>query len=925
MAMQEPNWWDAAPVVSGAPPAPVAQPRQQQAPAPRRQASPRPQIRFANDEDALARTIAGEAGGEGEQGMRAVGEVVYNRSQRRGKGIQDVVTEPYQFEPWGNAETTQRLLNMRTDDPQYQAALRVAREVLAGRSNVTGGADHFYAPELQAQLGRDRPAFDNGRGQRIGNQLFFNLEGQGGNTAHQNSAPADDQEWWQTAPVVNQVDSVNQEALDAMNAANTPAPEARFPRDRPFMIREGLTGDEAALQTNTAYSIKKGDWVQEPDGTIYQAAADAYADPNAPRNDTMIGGTGIYSRTPDLEDSARAFVSAAAEQVPFLDEAATAAVAGIEGRSYSDVRDNYRTMVDIDNQANRTSRVAGGLTGFAGTLAVPVKGANQFVSAGRGALGVGGRASLLGAGSGAIQGAAMADGGLEDRAQAGAVGGLLGAGLAPIAVGGSNLVQAAAPRVTSGFSEAGSRIGGLFGRQAPEAEITPAATEEAAQYVRRLIGERDITQSPAGLLGKPITTAEAIGPSGVSQATALSRRSGRAGELALDVLGPRTEEQGARIIDDVAKAAGVDPSVAAGNIQALAQQGRARAAPLYEAAYAQENVFSPELQNLMTRPSMQRALGNAVDIILEEGGDPRALGIIAREDGTFEPLTVPTMQTWDYIKRGLDDVIEESRDPTTRQLNLDTRGRAADQTRTALRNELTNTDQPWGAAYRAALDAGGDAPRLMTAFNDGARLFSTTTREQDFTRRVAAMGEEERTAAIAGIVDDLYTKARNNRLNLRHLRTPASRAKLTQLIGEDGANDLVARVTAEQELARTGGRMMPGTNSTTGEVQEAIREQDQGVGLLGMLSRNIEQSGPVGGTLRTGVEAVSAPVAGFVRGVQAPAPQATRDEIQRLLMMPPEEAARLLGSMTPQQRRYYGGLLSTPTGQSSGLLASEMQ
>lgn len=262
------------------------------------------------------------------------------------------------------------------------------------------------------------------------------------------------------------------------------------------------------------------------------------------------------------------------------------------------------------------------------------------------------------------------------------------------------------------------------------------------------------------------------------------------------------------------------------------------------------------------------------------------------------------MQTWDYVKRGLDDVLEGYRDPTTRRMNLDTAGRAAESTRQALRSELTNPNTPWGPAYRAALEAGGDAPRLEGAFREGPNLFSSTVNERTFRNRVGAMGEADRGAMLSGIVDDLYNKARTGRINIRQLRTPASREKLSLLMGGEQADDFVNRLAMEADMARLGGRMAPGSNSITSEVMEAIREQDRGVGILSDLSRNLENSpGPISALMKTGTEAAMAPLSGFVRGVQSPAPQATRDEIARLLLGSPEDLSNLLGAQLARPPR----------------------
>lgn len=157
--------WDAFPAVG----------RQQPQQRRRVQRAPMPQIRFADDRDALIRTVAGEAANQPDDGQVAVASVALNRARTRGKTPSEIVLERNQFEPWGNAETAARLMALTPDNPQYKRAAAAVDRALAGE-DPTGGASHFYAPRAQAALGRAKPGWDNGTGRAIGDHLFFNLE-----------------------------------------------------------------------------------------------------------------------------------------------------------------------------------------------------------------------------------------------------------------------------------------------------------------------------------------------------------------------------------------------------------------------------------------------------------------------------------------------------------------------------------------------------------------------------------------------------------------------------------------------------------------------------------------------------------------------------------------------------------------------------
>ncbi|NCC22748.1 MAG: cell wall hydrolase [Alphaproteobacteria bacterium] len=105
--------------------------------------------------DTLARTIWGEARGEGSHGMEAVAAVVMNRvAIARDKGgywwgaspIQ-VCQKPYQFSCWNRSDPNfRRVVDVKDDDLHFATALRIARRALAGAlADPTEGATHYHA------------------------------------------------------------------------------------------------------------------------------------------------------------------------------------------------------------------------------------------------------------------------------------------------------------------------------------------------------------------------------------------------------------------------------------------------------------------------------------------------------------------------------------------------------------------------------------------------------------------------------------------------------------------------------------------------------------------------------------------------------------------------------------------------------------
>ena len=127
--------------------------------------------------DYLIRTIVFEASGESEKGKAAVAFVILNRerSGRWGDNIEEVVTQPWQFEPWMTRR--REIEKLSRDDPRYQSAARIADTVLSGQMpDPTAGATHFLNPVIVRQRrGGSLPSWARGEGQPIGRHTFYSL------------------------------------------------------------------------------------------------------------------------------------------------------------------------------------------------------------------------------------------------------------------------------------------------------------------------------------------------------------------------------------------------------------------------------------------------------------------------------------------------------------------------------------------------------------------------------------------------------------------------------------------------------------------------------------------------------------------------------------------------------------------------------
>jgi spore germination cell wall hydrolase CwlJ-like protein len=130
--------------------------------------------------DVLARTLWGEARGEGTPGMEAVACAVLNRVQVArekttfwwGNNIIQVCQKPYQFSCWNRSDPNFRTLQQVDEKDLYFAtALRIARRAAAGTlKDSTNGATHYHAAGIEPYWARgEKPVAE------IGRHVFYRL------------------------------------------------------------------------------------------------------------------------------------------------------------------------------------------------------------------------------------------------------------------------------------------------------------------------------------------------------------------------------------------------------------------------------------------------------------------------------------------------------------------------------------------------------------------------------------------------------------------------------------------------------------------------------------------------------------------------------------------------------------------------------
>jgi len=130
--------------------------------------------------DVFARTLYGEARGEGLTGLEAVANVIMNRlkiSRQKGKfwwgnDLVSICKKPYQFSCWNEKDVNLIKINdITAKDKIFATCVRIARKAVAGiLKDNTNGATHYHAKYIEPFWAKNQiPNAD------IGQHLFYKI------------------------------------------------------------------------------------------------------------------------------------------------------------------------------------------------------------------------------------------------------------------------------------------------------------------------------------------------------------------------------------------------------------------------------------------------------------------------------------------------------------------------------------------------------------------------------------------------------------------------------------------------------------------------------------------------------------------------------------------------------------------------------
>jgi len=431
----------------------------------------------------------------------------------------------------------------------------------------------------------------------------------------------------------------------------------------------------------------------------------------------------------------------------------------------------------------------------------------------------------VGAGYGALYGAGSGDS-LSDRvsgAESGALyGGVLGAAVPAISRGVGSVARAA-----------------VIPFKGPEA----AATNKIAESITadRALGNSALSPgdfAAAQTAGQPAVTADIGGQTTRRLARTAANASPEADAALQGVINPRYEDQGPRVADFLKGVYGNNLDAQAAR-DALTARASSINSPAYAKAYADgaNGVWTPELETIINSPNVQSAIKGATQTaandavltgtpVVRNPFVPDAQGNLTLRTDPQGNRAVPTLQFWDYVKRGLDDQIGAAFSSGQKSSGAQLVG-----LKNQLLSSLDAAVPSYATARQGAFQMFG-AQNALEAGENFLRLANTADTAQA-KAALAAMTPVQQKLFSQGLASQmaqtaLNASARRNVLNM--FNSPETAQRLQMGLGPTVAPQVEAFLRRESAMDML--RTAVSGNSTTAKQGSDLEKA--GHGLLGM-------------------------------------------------------------------------------------------
>lgn len=553
-----------------------------------------------------------------------------------------------------------------------------------------------------------------------------------------------------------------------------------------------------------------GPWAKYGGATKAAEPADAVTTPKDDRTQQTYGG----ALNTWLENAISGIPIVGPAIQKGSDYLGTEVIGGLTGQDPAQMRADIEQRRGGRNEtypASAFSGKIGGAVASTGAVGATVGGAKALGVTGESLLG---RILASGASNSVISGA-------DTVARGGTPGEVVGS---MVTGGGVGLaIPAAGAAVKAGFGALGDRV-------APFINSIAAPTKEAERRVGTAV-IRDQTANPGGLVGPadeavaqqagvPLLNADRGGETTRALARSVGNQSPEARATIEKAANDRFGGQGSRAASFIRQVTGgaVDDL---GYQQAIRDTARFVNKPAYNKAFASpgaQQMFTPDLQELMQSPAIQRAARMAVGRSANRGA---VEGFKAVEnpfhqaaDGTFRlrqtadgKLVAPTLQFWDQVKRNLDSEIGKA-------------GRAGDNTLSAdlnaLKGKLVAGLDAAVPAYKTARQGAASYFGAEDALEAGKKFVNTPRSIPEARAAYEKFAPAEKAAFQTGFASELIDKigAVGDRSNVitQVFKSPAARAQIDLALGPQKAKQIEAYIRVEDLADKLRGAM---GNSTT--------------------------------------------------------------------------------------------------------------
>lgn len=339
-------------------------------------------------------------------------------------------------------------------------------------------------------------------------------------------------------------------------------------------------------------------------------------------------------------------------------------------------------------------------------------------------------------------------------------------------------------------------------------------------------------------------------------------------------------------------------------VDALATMRARAAAPLYEKVREVRvpKTVLDDLDPMIKSEVGQRALRRGLAILEAEGRaaylqsvragapnprllfDPATVGVTIR-DGKIEIQgRMQSLGLLDAIKRGLDDIVEQYRDPVTMRLNLTQEARAIAEMRDSFREILRNRFPIYGKA----LDAWSGPTRIIEAVAFGRDALRLDP--DQIAKRVARMGPDEKQAMLLGLgraIADMTSDPSKASSAVRRLfEDRTMQRRFEYLIPDRGQREALQQMLArEMNMAATERAVSPRAGSQTARLLAG--KEDMAIDPPGGVVQALLEGHPVVASQRA--------LGAVARGLAGNMPASTADALaMRLFVADPVRNAQVI-------------------------------